>query len=473
MKKKVNDTIKTFKMFSAGDTVLVAVSGGADSVCLLYLVKRIALEYNLKLYIAHLNHGLRGREANRDENYCVLLGKKLGIPVIRKKIHLKSKTTSEDIARQARYSFLFEAANRVGANRIAMGHNADDQVETVLMRIIRGAGTKGLSGIPSIRQVNDNLSIVRPLISVWKKDIYKYLKKGKIDFVEDSTNKKPCFTRNKIRHELLPLMAKYNPNIKATLQTIGSNISLLDDFMQGYAEESLNGNISRIDKCVNVARKVIANAHPAVGQVIVRKIIQKYFPNIELDAKNTSRILLLAQERKGTSQVSIGQKLIVSRSYNKMTFSNMKDNEIVDFEKKIRIPGSSNIKIPSLDIKTSILEKKRHTQNVLKRDTNGLTLFNLDKKLCFEVEMDYDTICNPFLIRNVRKGDVFYPIGKGGKKKVQDIFVNNKISRNIRNKVPLIVSNGEICWIAGYRIGEKFKVTDKTKRVLKIKIKVD
>lgn len=398
---KVKKTISIYDMFSGGDKVLVGLSGGPDSVCLLYILK----EFGLKLYIAHLNHGFRGKESDGDQRFCEELGKRLGLPVFVKKVKIKK---NEESARNARYKFLEDTAKKIGANKIALGHNADDQAETVLMRLLRGAGARGLSGIPPIRGI-----IIRPLINVWRKEILDYLKKRNIPYRIDSSNLGTDYFRNRIRHELIPYLSKYNPNIKNILRNTGRNMAMVKDYLEG-----------------------------AVRQEFIIKTAKNL--GLNLTSEHVDNILSMKKE------VSLPKGIVARKEYGNLIFFRKKNRKKFIIE----LPINGRAEMPECNILiTSMLCKK--PRKIARKP--------------FEVQLDYDKIPHPLKIRNRRQGDVFQPIGFKGRKKVKDIFIDEKIPERYRDSIPLVISGNEICWIPGYRIGEKFKITHDTKRVVNIK----
>lgn len=447
----VKKTNAIYNMFSGGDKVLVGLSGGPDSVCLLYILKGLGL----KLYIAHLNHGLRAMESDRDQRFCEELGKRLGIPVYTKKIKVKK---SEEACRNARYRFLEETAKRVGAEKIAMGHNADDQAETVLMRLLRGAGVKGLSGIPPVRGL-----IVRPLINVWRSEILDYLRKRKIPYRIDSTNLKTDFFRNRIRHELIPFLATYNPNIKNILRNTGRNMAVMNQYLE---------------------------------QELVRRTAQGM--GLNLSSSHITDIMALAGEKAGSKSICLPKGIKVIKEYDRLFFSKGRF-EASDFEKNLMLQGEKEFlkekRSFSFKPEGASLERKGETAKRHAGETFGFPHEYLElpipgkvripssntfitSRLCkkpkkiprksFEVMLDYDKISHPLIVRNRMPGDVFQPIGLNGKKTLKDIFIDEKIPKRVRDRIPLVVSGKDICWIPGYRISENFKIGPETKRVVKL-----
>ncbi len=251
--------------------MLVGVSGGPDSVTLLYLLKSLSVSLGLKLRIAHLNHMLR-KDSSRDAEFVRLLGLKLGIPVTIGKIDIKKispKGSLEENARNARLEFLFKTAQKMRSKKIALAHNLDDQAETVLMRILRGTGLYGLSGILPKRRFG-GFEIIRPLIRVQRKEVESFLKRNKIDVRIDKTNGKDIFLRNKLRNRLIPLLEKeYNPKIKGALSNMSEVISLDYDYLNQSALRKVKGKKGEI-KLADYAK-----FHPAIQRLVLRLTISE------------------------------------------------------------------------------------------------------------------------------------------------------------------------------------------------------
>ncbi|MDD5633888.1 MAG: tRNA lysidine(34) synthetase TilS [Candidatus Omnitrophica bacterium] len=240
--KQVSDTIKQYNMLSKRDKVLVAVSGGADSVCLLKVLLDLKRSLGIEVIVGNVDHCLRGRESARDSEFVKKLSKELGVKCFYKKINVKVRTQSgmslEESARLERYGALREFAGKSGCNVIATGHTMDDQAETVLLRIIYGSSTKGLAGIPPVRYDGD-VRVIRPLLRLGKKDIVGFLSKNGLNYVEDSSNKETMFLRNKIRLKALPYLEKLNPKIRRALVNLADTLREDMDFVEAAKKGSL------------------------------------------------------------------------------------------------------------------------------------------------------------------------------------------------------------------------------------------
>lgn len=230
---KISSTIKHYNLITKGDKILIGVSGGPDSVCLLYILNLLKKDFGISLHIAHLNHLLRGKESDKDSEFVLELAHSLGIPSTLKAVNVRKqaeKDSLEEAARTERLHFLFETAQKIKADKIALGHNKDDQSETILMRLLRGSGMLGLSGILPKRKI-DRWTVIRPLIETERKAIESFLNSNKIPSRKDSSNLKIIYFRNRIRHKLLPLLAQYNPNIKEILSNTAQNLALDYDYL--------------------------------------------------------------------------------------------------------------------------------------------------------------------------------------------------------------------------------------------------
>ncbi|MDD5567646.1 MAG: tRNA lysidine(34) synthetase TilS [Candidatus Omnitrophica bacterium] len=317
MLEKVKETIRKYDLIRRGDTVLVGVSGGPDSVTLLYLLKSLSAFLGFKLQIAHLNHMLR-RDSSEDAEFVRLLGLKLGIPVTIGGIDIKrisSKGSLEEIARNARLEFLFKTAQKVRSKKIALAHNLDDQAETVLMRILRGTGLYGLSGILPKRRFG-GFEIIRPLIRVQRKEIESFLKQNKIEVRIDKTNKKDIFLRNRLRNRLIPLLEKeYNPKIKDALSNMSEVISLDYDYLNQSALRKIKGKKGEI-KLADYAK-----FHPAIQRLVLRLTISELQGSIRrITLTHINEIEDLIANRPVNSVVDLPKGISVIKKKNTIKF---------------------------------------------------------------------------------------------------------------------------------------------------------
>ncbi|MCU0651722.1 MAG: tRNA lysidine(34) synthetase TilS [Candidatus Omnitrophica bacterium] len=269
IRDKVKGTIGKYKLLCKNDKIVIGLSGGPDSVALLYLLNGLKKEFKLHLYAAHLDHGIR-KSSKRDAEFSACLANKLKIPFFTSRINIKElggKGSLEEICRKARLIFLSQIAKETGADKIALGHNLDDQAETVLMRILRGSGLYGLSAILPKRTIN-GFEIIRPLINIQRKEIEKYLKKIKVNPQIDKTNSKDIYLRNKIRNKLMPVLEKeYNLNVKVALSNLAQSSALDYDYLAAQA----NRIMKKIGKKIDL--KKFSLLHLAMQRMILRRHI--------------------------------------------------------------------------------------------------------------------------------------------------------------------------------------------------------
>jgi len=458
----VRKTVVRHHMLEQGDRVLVAVSGGPDSVCLLYVLKELQEEYDLALYIAHLHHGIRGSEADEDVRFVQSLGESLGFPVYTEYTDIPSFIKRTGLSKQAgarevRYRFFNRLADKIGADRIALGHTANDQIETFLMRLLRGSGGPGLSGIPPVRE-----RIIRPLIDISRERIIEFLSKKNISYRIDSSNLSPLYLRNKIRLELIPYLEKeFNPNIMETLlrnlEILREEERYLDEIVGKLYPELLLSESKYsiifdtgryVSQAIPIRRRLLIHA---VESLVGKGVVPLSFRHIE------DSLSLLEEEREG--EIHLPRSLIVKR--DRETFGvYLKDEEkpFCSYSYDVIIPGDTRVSEAGLTITTAIIERYSYEKSKEGKDP---------LMACF----DLGKFSLPLVVRNRRKGDMFFPAGMGGhKKKVKEYFIDRKIPRRERDKIPILFSPEGILWVVGYRTDERFRVTPDTERILQVKV---
>ena len=474
LEEKIFQTIKKFDMLSFNDRVLIGVSGGPDSVTLLNVLLSLKKRYNLSFFIAHLDHMLRGEESDEDVNFVKNLAQELDLPCEIKsynltKIARKEHLTLEEAAREYRYKFYSETAKKFKANKIALGHNADDQVETVLMRFLRGSGLEGLMGIPPVRG-----KIIRPLIECSRAEIEEYCQEHKIGYRIDSSNKEVIYFRNKIRLELLPSLAKdYNKNIKDITLRLQNIVSEVSAYLN-QETELLFKEVARREnpETVIIDLRKFISLPLALKRRIIRKAIEVVKGNLcSISFRHNSEILKLTEYQLGEKEIYLPDDLRVNKIYNKMIIykkriSEDQTDEIpATWEHNISIPGKTEIK--SLGIKVEI-------EKLDPADIRSSLYFTRKKSKGEFLEfIDYNKVKPPLKLRNRRIGDKFYPLKMKGLKKVKDFFIDNKIPKAYRGLIPILVdSEDQIIWIMGMRLDDRVKINSDTKKVLCIKTKI-
>ncbi|MBE7031788.1 MAG: tRNA lysidine(34) synthetase TilS [Ruminococcaceae bacterium] len=456
--EKVLGTISQFNMIKSGDRVLAAVSGGADSVCMLHILSRLKQAIGFEVFCAHLNHGLRGEAADNDEKFVAELCKQLGIKVFTRKTDVAGlakaeKLTVEEAGRKARYDFFAELSQKHKLTKIATAHNQNDNAETVLMRIIRGTGIDGLSGIPHTRED----VVIRPVLDISRREIEEYCKKNNLEFCTDATNADNDYTRNKIRNRLIPyLEQEFNPEVCDALSRLAETATEDADFLNGYAKRlyarlaspmpSQKPNALHIDSLKLLEKSVAVR--------IVRLAAAEAMKDIKLSKTHIEDIFKLLDNETGSS-IDLPQGLNANISYGWLAFT-APSFVAIDDENEFfaEVTVDEGVFVESIAKEISFAEV----------DAKGY------KCAINETMADLDKIgAQPLFLRSRRDGDriVWFPDGRT--KKIKSVFIDEKIPKNDRNKIPLLCTGDEVVAIVGSRVSEKYKVTKDTERALVIK----
>jgi len=450
---EVQACIEAHAMLSRGTKVIVAVSGGADSMALLFALFQLRSAYNLTLMVAHVNHQLRGEEAERDALFVEQQAAQLGLPFYQTRVDVKtlqhsSKMSLQHAARQARYHFFHALCQTLGATRVALGHTADDQAETLLMRLLRGGGPTGLAGIPAVR-----LPFIRPLIAVFRHTIHSYLQAESLPWVEDSSNTHPVYLRNRIRLDLLPKLQQYNPQLVRRLNELADMLradsQVLEQQVAEWAVQTLGWQGSNR---AELQRGVFGTAPLAIQRRLLRRVIEAL--SIVPEAVSFRHIEALRQfilsESHGRRCVLPGQVLAEHHTGTVLLW-NVYRTPTVPCALALPVPGEVDICALDIRLIADIIDKPRSLG-----------------KTPQEVFLDLERIVYPLQVRFRQPGDRFYPLGAPGSKKLQDFFTDSRIPRAERPYVPLVVSDKEIVWVVGYRIADPVKLRPETKRVLRL-----
>jgi len=454
----MRNTIAQHRMFAAGDHVVVAVSGGADSVALLTALHELGPEMNLRLTVAHLNHGLRGDAAQREADFVKNLALKLAVPCICELRNVAEETQAngeslQEAARTVRYQFLFDVLARCNAQKIALGHTMDDQAETVLIRLLRGASTRGLGGIPPVR----GDTIVRPLIQVRRTSIEHFLQERGIQFVPDTSVDELHYLRNTIRHELIPLLARqYNPRVVETLCTTAAlardDESVLQDAAANIAGEALKQTDDSIRIPVNLLEK-----HPQLAGRIVRRAFELLNGSCRgLTSIHTDSVIALLNSQGSNKKVSITGGLIVQREYDDLVMS--LEHNPASFHVQIdRLPA--DVRLPQINTRIQVRTDTINDDAKLQRTDMSDT-----------VHLAADSITLPLVIRPWKPGDRIRPFGFNAEKKIKAVFAEKKIPVRLRSRIPLIESGGRIISAGTLCIAERCRVTPPCSDVIAVTI---
>lgn len=452
---KFKATVIKYGLIRKGDSVLIACSGGPDSVSLVHLILRIKAEYNLKIKIIHFQHRLRGRDSERDELFVRRWVKELGEQLLVKQLNVsgyarKTGTGIEQAGRELRYRWLEKISSKGIFNRVALGHTLDDQAETVIGNLLRGTGSLGLAGIPPIRSLTENSKIIRPLLFIKRKEIEKYLKFNELSFRRDKTNIQLIFRRNRIRHRLLPLLEKYNLRIKEHLSHLADISFEENSFWMKKVEKAFPKVITKLNHqtAIDLSKLIRYN------RILQVKLLQCFFGE-KIDFLHLRAIRDLIEDKKASGAVALPGGW-ARKEYRFLFFISGKRG-INRAVYPLVIPGDN--RFPELRITLQSRVDNRPKSFRFKKDKNW-AYFDWEK---LEKER--------FFLRFRQPGDRFQPFGVVGSKKLKKFFIDQKIPHQQRDEIPLLVTEQDILWVVGRRSSGKFKVKPDTKKVLEIAVK--
>lgn len=440
-------------MLTGGETVLVGLSGGPDSVCLLHVLHSLGPEFNLKLNAVYINHGLRPDETPRETEFCREICEALSIPFVTRAIDVRTYSkergmNKQEVARELRYGVLEEIASETSAGRIALGHTADDQLETFLMRFFRGAGPKGLAGIPPVRG-----KIIRPLIETLRSEIEEFLGERKIEFIVDSSNLREDYTRNKIRLSIIPEMRKINPNIVETASRIMEIMREEEGYFDLIVTKTLMKLISRkTESRIELFLVPLISMEKVILRRILRRAIHETRGLRGFEFAHVEEIIGLIKTGQAGDRLYLPKGLRAIRNYSCLVLTSESPVRLRTYA----LPAPGEVIIEDIKaVMSSAVEEKGHVRG---EDRNS-ALFDAEKTGTM------------LTVRARAEGDYFYPLGLGKKKKLQDFFVDEKVPRDERDSIPIVESADGIIWIAGHRGDERFKVTGGTKKFLRLEFK--
>ena len=455
--RRVRATVQAHRMLQGGETVVVGVSGGADSTSLLHLLWRLREEYRLKLHVCHVNHLLRGIAADQDAQQVRALARRLSLPctVNRAQVaRLVGKGVSlEEAGRRARYRCFTRLAARIGAARIAVGHTADDRIETVLLNLIRGTGPEGLAGI---RPVHDR--IIRPLISLRRSETRAYCAAHGLPVREDPSNRDRRFLRNRIRLELLPRLRRLRAGADEALLRLAEIMQAEDELLRQQALAAL----AAARKTGPSGQLLLdTNQLDALPSALRPRLLREAVRELKGDLLGLEAVHLQALERLAAGPVGKSLRLRdgiwAFRDYAHLRLGRGPVPETEPLKPRaLPVPGKAELTELGLVLEAERAPIPTNFSPARERDP-----------LC--AALDGTALASKLLVRSWRPGDRFRPLGSPGRMKLQDFFVNQKVPRWLRSRVPLVISGEDIVWAVGYRIDERFKVTAETKEIVTLR----
>jgi tRNA(Ile)-lysidine synthase len=455
--EKIETFLAQHHLIKTNDYLLVAVSGGVDSVVLLNLLFQIKNKFSLKLEVIHLNHGIREKEADRDAKFVEQLAEKYQLPVFIENVRANDFSkrqgySEEEGARVLRYRFFKKILDKTGADGVVLGHHADDQVETILDHFMRGSGIKGLCGMPFKRD-----KYLRPLLCVTRKEIETYADEQSLEYIIDSTNEMLKYRRNRIRHELIPQMKKnFNPGINNVVLRTASIADEVEEYLCSQAQKALQQCLISYKK-----NKIILdidsflNYFTVIQKYILFGILEEWQVNRSLlTTGKIDRVLKLVRDRTPGKRIFLDSNMSILIDQNQIVFFKIKPS---DFE--FEVENNIEYCLPECNLK--FIAKKVDKESLPRT-------FLPDPNLEY---IDSDKIVGKLKIRNFKKGDKFRPLNMKGKKRVSDYFTDKKVPRHLRNEIPILVCETGIIWIIGYQIDDSYKICEGSKFILKLQVR--
>lgn len=460
LEQRVLHFIREHHLVPSQSHLLVAVSGGPDSVCLLHILVRLMEELGIRLHVAHLNHQLRGAEAEADAQYVSNLARRLGIPATIEQRDVKGyqkhkRISLEEAAREVRYTFLAQVAKAIGASRVAVGHTMDDHIETILMHLVRGTGTRGLRGLQpraEWQSPENSLTIIRPLLQVSREETASYCHRQKLMPRIDASNLSLSPLRNRIRHQLLPLLRSYNPQVtEALLRTAGiasDDLAFIDkEGSQLWAKIA-----QRQENTIILDKKGLLELPSALKRHLLRMSLEKLLGNVmDIEMRHIEEIMSALTKPAG-KRLSLPGGLTFCVEYDRYLIGKdpaaLSPFPILEGEFPLELPGKTML--PGWNIEASIIDREQMAE----RGNKFTAYFDLDKT------------GDKLVVRSRQPGDWFQPLGMSQPKKLNEFMIDAKIPQAWRRRIPLVCSPQHILWVVGWRIDDRVKVTDATRRIL-------
>ena len=451
LSERVRTTIDQHRMLNPGETALVAVSGGIDSVVLLDLLQRLGPDYGISLHVAHLDHGLRGAASAGDARFVERLAEERGLPIHMSRLEPGSlaahrKHGPEGAARQARHAFLESVAAEIGAERIALGHTANDQAETILHRLTRGTGVTGLRGIAPVRR-----PYVRPLIEATRDGILEYARERKLIWRVDASNVDTSFTRNRIRHRVLPELETINPKAVEAICR-GSLLTAEAEEASRFLVSMLWGAACSEESEDRLAlrRGALTSYPPVVQKLLLREAARRVRGNLSgIEHDHVESVVRVIAPEPSHGELSL-PGLHVRVQSDEILLTRGAEASPGPWAFPVGL-GETEIPEPPITLRLEIVEQEPPQMSTTDRWTELA---------------DADRIAYPLELRSRREGDRFVPLGLGTSMKLKDFLINERVPYFDRGRLPLLRDREKIVWIVGVRLSDEVRVTEATRRFL-------
>jgi len=475
LEQQVLDFIRQHNLVSGGEKLVVAVSGGADSVCLLHILVGLKEKLKVKLHLAHLNHQLRDAESEADADYVSDLARKLGITATIERRDVKEyqkqkRLSPEEAAREVRYHFLSEVAGATGAGRVAVGHTRDDHIETILMHLIRGAGTRGMRGLQPYTEwpsKTGGLLVIRPLLEINHQDTEGYCRQHRLAPRLDASNLSLSPLRNRIRQQLLPLLQSYNPGIAEALLRTGRIAGDDIDFLDKETARLWNKIARQEGETITLDKPKFDRLPSTLQRYLLRASAERLLGSAkDIEMRHIEEMMALVGKPAG-KRLSLPGDLSFATGYDKYQLTtdltDLSPFPKLEGEVRLNIPGQtllSGWRIEATIIKPSVVKGKPEGANAPSETKNDFTAY-----------FDLSKTSDKLIVRARKRGDRFQPLGLSLPKKVGEFMIDAKIPQAWRQQVPIVCSPSQIVWVVGWRIDDRVKVSDNTKQVLRLEFK--
>lgn len=473
--ERVLAEIKGHGLLFPGDRVVVGVSGGPDSVMLLHWLYRYQKRWDLSLLAVHLNHQLRP-EADEEEDYVARLCRQWDIPCLTFRRDVgrwarERKLSIQVAARQCRYELFAQVARERGFNKIALAHHGDDQVETVMLRLVRGAGPGGLAGIPVKRRLAPDVEVIRPLLALSKGEIEAYCRRFDLKPRLDPSNLKDDYARNWVRHHLLPKMKELNPNLVQAVYQLTQLLAEDVRYLDRQAEEALQRlKIIRQPDLIRVQRKPLAELPPPLQRRVIQLLLSYLLDFGRLEKTHIDAVGHLIAREAGQQEVHLPDHIVVRRQYQDLLFyrqppaGSRREEEREGYAFFLPTPGTYTFEgLPftlTLTEEPSPATTKGQGQGDGGRKAGSVYVASFDKA----------QLALPLMVRSRQPGDRIQPLGLEGHSKVKEIFINHKVPRSVRAIYPLVADQKGLLWLPGLVRSERAKLTDETEAVYTLSI---
>ncbi len=442
-----------YELVQKGDKIVVGISGGADSICLVHILLALKDELKIKIYGVHINHGIRKETAKRDEEYVREFCGKYKIPFFCferdiPKISKQEKLSEEEAGRKIRYQCFREVLEKLDANKIAVAHHQNDQAETLVLHLCRGSGMEGLAGIRPKRD-----DIIRPLLFVTRGEIEQYLSENEIFYQEDETNQDIIYARNKVRHEILPGLEQINPR---TVEHMARACEIMQETVD-FLQRTVKNEFERLVEKEEDKRSILIESLRDADLFLQKQLIKNMIEDMAKAKKDISSVHIMSAlsliEKEVGKKITLPYHLEALREYEKIVIQTRKNERIVKKEEEYLLKEGEQ-SFPEVGFQFFI-EKRAYFGEEISKKT-------------YTKYFDYAKIKSNVVLRHRRAGDYLIINTRGEKKSLKRLLIDEKIPRQDRDNILLLADGSHIIWIVGNRISEYYKVTDTTREILLI-----